>query len=82
MITVATAEVTPFNIDWKVLVVVAIPFESMILEVATLPFTVLVSVFEAAPNTFVVELATKLVKSVVVATPFTVEVSTLAAVLN
>ena len=73
---VAIAEVTPLMRFWKVLVVVAIVLISMILDVATLPFTVEVNVFEAAPSTLVVLLATRLVKSVVVATPFTVEVST------
>ena len=76
LITVAMAEVTPLMTDWKVLVVVAILLVKTIDDVATLPFTVEVNVFDAAPNTLVVELATAFDKSVVVATPFTVLVST------
>ena len=82
LITVAIAEVTPLMTDWKVLVVVAILLVKTIDDVATLPFTVEVNVLDAAPSTLVVELATRLVKSVVVATPLTVEVSTDPLVAN
>jgi hypothetical protein len=73
------AEVTPLTIVWKVLVVVAKELESIIDEVAVIPLTTEVTVFEAVLNRLVVvEVSPE--SEVVALTPLIVVVSILVAV--
>jgi hypothetical protein len=65
------AEEIPLTIVWNVFVDVATVFVFIILDVALFPFTTDVNVFVAEVNELLVLDATRFVRSVLVATPFT-----------